>query len=82
MVVWNFAGTEIPKASSQTLIIIGTCNTPAALTVSKKTPSDVLALPMVLQETSFPLFENFGFISSGSFLNNFEACAIPNERGI
>lgn len=32
----------------------GTCMTPAALTVSQKTPSEVLASPIVQKQTSFP----------------------------
>ena len=50
--------------------------------VSKNKPSEVLAFPMVPQETSFPLFENFGFFNSGMFRNIFEACAIPSILGI
>ena len=54
LVVCNSVGTEIPYPSSYTITANGTCNTPAALMVSQKCPSDVLASPMVQKQTSFP----------------------------
>ena len=78
MVVWCFACTEIPYSSSQTLITIGTCKTPAAFIVSKNKPSEVDALPIVPQATSFPLLENVVFCSNPpTFLYIFDACAKP-----
>jgi len=38
---------------------MGTCKTPAAFMVSKKSPSLVLALPIVPQATSLPSMEKF-----------------------
>ena len=55
------------------LITIGTCKTPAALTVSKNIPSLVLAFPIVPQATSFPLLEKFDESKFSIFLNIFEA---------
>ena len=68
--------------SSQILITIGTCNTPAAFMVSKKTPSLVLALPMVPQATSLPLSENLALDLTFTFLYIFDAWAKPNNLGI
>ena len=82
-VVWYLACTEIPYSSSQTLITIGTCSTPAALMVSKNKPSEVLALPIVPQAISFPFLEKLeALLISGMFLYIFEACANPNSLGI
>src|SRR5512141_357276 len=64
-------------------IAIGTCRTPAALSVSKKCPSEVLASPMVPKATSSPLWENpEQDFSPGLFLNNLEANASPSNLGI
>ena len=82
-VVWCLACTEIPYSSSQTLITIGTCKTPAALMVSKNKPSEVLALPIVPQAISFPLMEKLVLLLiPETFRYIFEACAKPNKRGI
>ncbi|MNE44223.1 hypothetical protein D3C80_1384410 [compost metagenome] len=62
---------------------IGTCKTPAALIVSKKTPSEVLAFPIVPHAISFPSIEKLdAFFMPVTFLYIFEACASPNKRGI
>ena len=83
LVVWCFACTEIPYSSSQTLITIGTCNTPAALIVSQNRPSLVLAFPMVPQATSFPLEDKWLKCSRPSTcLYIFDACASPRSLGI
>ena len=81
-VVWWRAWTEIPYSSSQTLITIGTCKTPAAFMVSKNKPSEVEAFPIVPQATSFPFSEKFVCWIPETFLYIFEAWANPNKRGI
>src|SRR5215203_1238457 len=83
LVVWYFLGTEIPYPSSQTKITSGTCNTPAALTVSQNGPSEVDASPIVQKHTSLPLVErSVNCCSSVTSLNFFEARAKPSARGI
>ena len=54
-VVCKFLGTEMPYPSSHTKTANGTCKTDAALIVSQKCPSEVLASPMVQKQISFPL---------------------------
>ena len=82
-VVWCFACTEIPYSSSQTLKIRGTCKTPAAFIVSKKTPSVVLAFPIVPHAISFPLIEKLDLlVIPGTSRYILEACASPSNRGI
>ena len=49
----------MPYPSSQTEITAGACMTPRVFIVSQKTPSDVLASPIVPKTTSLPLSENF-----------------------
>ena len=57
LVVSALIGTEMPYPSSHTDSAIGTCRTPAALSVSQKWPSLVAASPMVPNATSLPLTE-------------------------
>ena len=57
LVVWYFFSTDIPYPSSQTDITSGISKTQAAFMDSQKTPSEVLASPIVPKATSFPLFE-------------------------
>ena len=61
----------------------GTCNTPAALMVSQKCPSDVLASPMVQKQTSFPsLLKPSNAGSRFAFLKNLEPRANPRPLTI
>ena len=52
---------------------MGTWWTPAAFNTSKKTPSLVLALPIVPHAISLPLIEKFFEFLKSKFLYNFEA---------
>src|SRR5260370_15528359 len=84
LVVSALMGAEIPYPSSQTESAIGTCRTPAALTVSQQWPSLVAASPMVPNATSWPLTEkpSCAVRSSGLLRYSFEAYARPSKRGI
>ena len=83
LVVCNSVGTEIPYPSSYTITASGTCNTPAALMVSQKCPSDVLASPIVQKQTSFPSLVKPANAGSGfAFLKNFEPRANPSPLTI
>ncbi len=83
LVVCNSVGTEMPYPSSYTITANGTCNTPAALMVSQKCPSDVLASPMVQKQTSFPSLVNPANAGLGfAFLKNLEPSANPSPLTI
>ena len=62
---------------------MGTCSTPAALMVSQKRPSLVLASPMVPKATSLPCWLRWAWpFSSLLARNTLLACANPSRRGI
>src|SRR5262245_60346742 len=65
------------------MMIAGAFSTPIALTASQNRPSAVEALPIVVQATSLPLFENsLNCFSSSIPRYTTDAYASPTARGI